>query len=73
MTPTSENIKSKTYTVNSNTQYGLAIAGTIHISNSSCILSEQVQSVSTNRTDGQIKLYVAPREILEHQSINSTK
>ena len=32
-----------------------------------------VQSVSTNRTEGQIKLHVAPREILEHNNIESIK
>lgn len=32
-------------------------------------MSEHVQSVSTNRTEGQIKLHVAPREILEQDKV----
>ena len=29
------------------------------------VMSEHVQSVSTNRTEGYVKLCIAPREILE--------
>ena len=36
--------------------------------NNSWKISEHVQSVSTNRTEGQIKLHVASREILDIKS-----
>ena len=73
MTNTSESIQDKTYTVNADIKYSLATVEPTHTSDNSWVLSGHVQSVSTNRTDGQIKLRVAPREILEPDNTESTQ
>ena len=73
MTNTSESIKDKTYTINNDIKYSPANAEPIHKTDNSWKISGHVQSVSTNRTEGQIKLHVAPREILEHNNIESIK
>jgi len=73
MTGTSESIKDKTFTIDSDIQYSSATTKPINFSKNSWIKSDKVQSVSTNRVEGQIKLRVASREILEPNYSDSTK
>jgi hypothetical protein len=73
MTVTDESIKDKTYTVNNDIQYSLATGETTHISKNTWVLSEHVKSVLTNRIEGQIKLRVASRAMLESNHYKSTK
>ena len=73
MTDSYENIKNKTYTIDTNIKYSLAKTEPVHNADKSWLFSGTMQSVSTSRTDGQIKLRIAPREILDSNNIASTK
>lgn len=75
MTDTSENIQESTYTNNtdSHIQYGSAKTQAIQCSDHSWTTPAYVRSVSTNRTEGPITLYLASREMFEPNRIGSTE
>ena len=73
MTNSSENIKDKTYTEKADIKYSSARAESATISENTWLFSGRIQSVSTSRTDGEIKLRIAPREMPDPRDIKSTK
>ena len=73
MADSSENIKDKTYTENADIKYSSATPEIASISDNTWLLNGAIQSVSTSRTDGEIKLRIAPREIPDLMSVKSTK
>jgi hypothetical protein len=72
----SSRIKSKTYTKNTNIEYRKSnpdSAGSISHSGASWAYTKSVQAVATNKTSGEIKLRIAPREMPESTKSKSTK
>jgi hypothetical protein len=73
MPDTFEKLKDETYTEASKIKYGSAKTESIPTMERTYQYSVKVQSAPTNRTGGEIKLRIAPREMPTPKSINSTK